>query len=380
MVYLDNSATTLKKPKSVYSEILDVMKNKGGNAGRGGHKMSALAEDVIYKARENICRLFNIKNESRVCFTCNASLALNYAVKGVLKPGEHVIISSFEHNSVYRPVVALYKKGVEFSVLNSDPYGNFDNIENYIRKNTKLVIINHVSNVTGNIAEIKKISEVCRKHGILFMIDASQSAGHIDIDVERDGVDILACSGHKGLFGPQGTGVLYIADGNKTDTVIEGGTGSFSNVDTQPEELPDRFETGTLNAPGIGGLSAGVSYILDKGIKNIREYEEVMIENLICGLESIPHVEVYGNCDCKKTSGAVGFNVSGIDCINLCSMLDEKYDIMLRGGLHCSYLAHKTIGTSEKGCARASVSFFNTPGEINYFLNVIDKVSKKYYN
>ncbi len=376
MVYLDNSATTFKKPDCVYSEIINVMKYSGGNAGRGGHRMSVRAGDIIYNARENISKFFNITDESRICFTYNASAALNYALKGVLKKGDHVVISSYEHNSVYRPIYALEQNGVSFSVLNSDRHGNFDDLNNYIDDNTKLVVINHVSNVTGNIAEISKMSKIAHDNGILFMVDASQSAGHIEIDVIKDGIDLLACSGHKGLFGPQGTGILYIRDGIDTKTIVEGGTGSMSQLSSQPEEFPDRFETGTLNAPGIGGLSKGVEFILEKGIISIREHEEMLLDMLINGLSSMPRVEVYGNGNSKKTSGAVGFNVSGKDCITLCDELDENYDIMLRGGLHCSYLAHKTIGTLKSGCARVSISYFTTVDEINYFLNVIDKISK----
>ncbi len=376
MIYLDNSATTLRKPKEVYSEIIRVMNQSGGNPGRGGHKMSVKASDVIFKARENVCKLFNISNESRVCFTHNASTALNFAIKGILDAGDHVIISPFEHNSVYRPVNSMLSSNVEMSIIKSDEEGNFDNPEKYIKKNTKLIIINHVSNVTGNIANIKKISEIAHKNNILFMIDASQSAGHIDIDVEKDNIDILACAGHKGLFGPQGTGILYIANGIQTKTIIEGGTGSFSELSYQPFELPDRFETGTLNTPGIGGLSKGIEFILNKKISNVRKHEESLIKQLIRGLSSIKSVEVYGNNDFKRTSGSVAFNVKDFDSVSFCGKLDEKYDIMLRGGLHCSYLAHKTIKTLDRGCVRASVSFFTSVDEINYLLNVIDKIRK----
>ena len=377
MVYLDNSATTLIKPDCVYEEVMRVMKENGGNAGRGGHSMSVLAADVIYKARENVAKLFNIDNESAVCFTYNASHALNYAVKGVVKKGDHVIISSFEHNSVYRPIYSMVEKGITFTVLPSDEEGNFDNIENYIRKNTKLILINHVSNVTGNIAEIRNIAKVARKNDVLFMIDASQSAGHIDIDVQRDGIDILACSGHKGLFGPQGTGVLYIAPWIETETVIEGGTGSMSLQERQPDELPDRFETGTLNAPGIGGLSKGIEFLLDTGTVNIRKHEKRLLSELISGLNSVPGVRVYGNRNPEKTSGAIGFNVSGWDSVMLCEYLDQKYKTMLRGGLHCSSLAHKTLGTEKCGCARASISYFSTQEDINYFLNIMHRIEKK---
>ena len=372
MIYFDNAATTMIKPQQVYSEILDVMLHKGGNPGRGGHLMADRASDVIYKARENLCELFNINSPENICFTNNATTALNYGIKGVLKDNDHVIISAFEHNSVLRPVCALEDKGVTYTVLPLTPEGVFDNIENYIRENTKLIVINHSSNVTGNIADIGEIGRIARKHGIIFMVDASQSAGHIDIDMERDNIDILACAGHKGLFGPQGTGLLYVREGIKLSTLVEGGTGSMSESIYQPEYLPDRFESGTLNTPGIGGLSKGIEFVISKK-ERIRQHEKKLTKMLVDGLSSLPFVTVYGNKNPEKMTAVVGFNIKDRDCVCVTNYLSDKYKIMLRGGLHCSVLAHKTLKTSDCGCVRASLSYFNTENEVNKFLNIIDR-------
>lgn len=375
MVYFDNAATTAIKPREVYSEVLNIMRHMGGNAGRGGHRLSALASDKIYETRYKAAKLFNIKKPERICFTNNATTALNIGIKGILREGDEVLISSFEHNSVLRPVHSLKQKGISYRVISSDPFGNFEEVGKLFTDKTKLVVINHISNVTGNIAPIKDIGKIARSYGALFMVDASQSAGHRDIDVERDNIDILACAGHKGLFGPQGTGLIYFRDGIVPDSIIEGGTGSFSKYEFQPLEFPDRFEAGTLNAPGIGGLGKGIDFILKTGTENIEKKEKNLRNELIQGLMSVKKAEIIG-CNSEKEYGSVvAFNLKGMDCVNLSEYLDKNYGIMTRAGYHCSLLAHKTIGTLDSGCLRVSFSYFNTLKEVRYFINAIDKIA-----
>jgi cysteine desulfurase family protein len=375
MIYLDNSATTLIKPKEVYKKIISVMKDAGGNAGRGGHIMADRAATEIFNTRIKVADFFSIKDPQRVCFTCNATSALNYAIKGVLKKGDHVIISSFEHNSVYRPVHKLLAEGIDYSVLECDCYGNFDNLDLYVKDNTKMIVTNHISNVCGNIADIEKIGLWAKNKGILFMVDASQSAGHCKIDVEKQNIDILALSGHKGLFGMQGTGVLYIKDGIETNTIVEGGTGSMSTMKNQPDIFPDRFEAGTLSAPAIASLGVGIDYINRVGIANIEKYIAEMDAYIKERLLSVKNVSVYGINDFH--SGVIAFNIGKTDSEIIANLLSEKYKVMVRGGLHCSYLAHKTLGTLEQGCVRASLSCFNTFKECENFINTVDRLARE---
>jgi len=375
LIYFDNSATTFIKPDAVYERIIDVMKNAGGNAGRGGHKLANAASDVIFDTRLKVCDLFNIKSPSGVCFVSNASMGLNFAIKGILKSGDHVIMSPFEHNSVIRPVHKLSQNGVTYTVAPCDKNGFFEDLENLIIPQTKMIIVNHVSNVTGRIADIEKIGHIANKYGLVFLVDASQSAGHTEIDVEKSFIDVLVCSGHKGLFGPQGTGIMYLNEKIKTDTVFEGGSGSMSELLTQPENLPDRFETGTLNAPGIGGLCEGIKFLKDVGIENISAHEKRLADMLIRGLKTIKNVTVYSDNSVIPMTGVVGFNINGLDSVEAANVLSEKYNIMVRGGLHCSMIAHRTIGTVEKGCIRVSFSCFNTENEVKKLLNIIDILS-----
>lgn len=374
LIYFDNSATTYIKPDAVYDRIIDVMKNAGGNAGRGGHKLANAASDVIFDARLKVCELFGAYSPNEVCFVNNASMGLNFVIKGLLVKGDHVIVSPFEHNSVIRPVYKLSQNGVTYTVAQCDKEGSFENLEELIVPETRMIIVNHVSNVTGRVADIEKIGKIAEKHGVIFVVDASQSAGHIPVDIKKCKIDALVCSGHKGLFGPQGTGIMYISEKLKTDTLFEGGSGSMSELLTQPETLPERFETGTLNAPGIGGLCEGIKFICDTGVENIASYEAKLTHILLSGLKSMGGIEVYSDNARFPMTGVIGFNITNSDSISVSNLLSDKYNIMVRGGLHCSMLAHSSIGTLEKGCIRASLSCFNTKNEVEKFLNIIDIV------
>ncbi len=368
MIYFDNSATTFIKPENVYSRVYEIMKKYAGNSGRSGHYLSAKANDIIYDARENVAEYFNISNPERVCFTPNATYALNFGIKGCLSKGDKVLISGFEHNAVVRP---LYASGADVKQFPWFEYNEYDKIKN-LTDDVKMIIVNHMSNVNGNIADINTIGKIAKEKNIIFMVDASQSAGHIDIDVQRDNVDILACAGHKGLFGPQGTGILYVKDGLYLKTLIEGGTGSQSEELLQPDLYPDRFESGTLNVAAIGGLAEGIKFLL-KNRDN--EYERKLARRMIDGLSAIPRVVVYNNKNRFKDSCVIAFNIDGYDCVSLSNYLSDRYNIMIRAGLHCAPLAHKTMGTIGVGCARVSLSNFNTENEVNQFLEIIDKIS-----
>lgn len=374
LIYLDNSATTFMKPEAVYNKIISVMKTAGGNAGRGGHLLANRASDVIFDTRILVSELFNIPSPEEICFVNNASTGLNFAIKGVLNNNDHVIISPYEHNSVVRPIYKLTQKGVKCSVAQENENGYFEDLESVITPETKMIIINHVSNVNGRIADIEKIGEIAKKGNIVFAVDASQSAGHIDIDVQKNNIDILVCSGHKGLFGPQGTGVMYVKKGLELDTLFEGGSGSSSELLIQPEILPDRFETGTQNAPAIGALGEGIKFIKDVGVGNIEKYENMLAETMIDGLNSMKNICVYSKNEGIKATGVVGFNIIGKDSVEIANLLSGKYNVAVRGGLHCAMLAHKTIGTLKTGCLRASLSCFNTKKQVEKFLNIIDTV------
>ena len=375
MIYFDNAATTAIKPDSVIKAVVNTMKNAGGNPGRGGHILSLAALETVYSARETVAAFLNIDNPERICFVNNATTALNYGIKGVLKKGDHAVISSFEHNSVLRPMEKLKEKGVTYDVLGCDENGDFDDIENLIKPETKLFVINHVSNVTGSIADIEKIGSIAKKHGILFMVDASQSAGHVKIDVKKCNIDILATAGHKGLFGPQGTGIFYVKEGLILDTLIEGGTGSMSELFSQPLIIPDRFEAGTLNVPGIAGLKAGIDFVSSVGISNIKQHEQTLTEYLLNGLEKYENIKIYGKKDTNNRIGVVSFNIEDFDSVTLASYFSDAYGVCVRGGLHCAYLSHKTLGTLEKGCVRISFSVFNTEKEVRNLLNAVDRIA-----
>ena len=370
MIYLDNAATTFIKPKTVYKEVRKCLKKYCGNSGRGGHSLSMTAGEIVYRCREEIAKLFNIYNPLSISFSLNATQSLNMGIKGFLKENDHVLISPFEHNSVVRPLNKLKDINVSYTVLPINENLDVIDIEKNITENTKMIIINHGSNVCGKIQDIKKIGEIAKKKGIIFLVDASQTAGLIDIDVQEMNIDILCCSGHKGLYGLQGTGVLYIKPSLKLSTIIEGGTGSFSEDEQQPIIIPDRFESGTLNLPGISGLLKGVEFINKTRPINIYNHEKKLVDYLISELKNIKQITIYGDLNERRTS-TVAFNIRGIDSVLACDILSEKYNIMLRGGYHCSFLAHKTLGTLDVGVIRASVSYFNSIKDIKFLISAV---------
>ncbi|NMB33014.1 MAG: aminotransferase class V-fold PLP-dependent enzyme [Clostridium sp.] len=379
MVYLDNAATSYPKPRIVYNEIQKCMQEYCANPGRGGHRMSISSGSAVFKARETAAEFFKIGNPLRLAFTKNATEALNIAIKGVLRKGDHVITTSMEHNAVIRPLKEMEKEEIiELALVWGNNFGEIDSkhIKKSIRPNTKLIISTLSSNVNGTIMPIKEIGEIAKEKGILFLVDASQGAGSQRIDVEDIYADMLAFPGHKGLMGPQGTGGLYVRDGIKIKPIMWGGTGSDSHSYYQPDIFPDMLESGTLNTPGIVGLGYGIKFIGDLGIDNIQKHKYTLLKRIYDGISHLKGIEIYSIPDEGKNSGIMAFNFKGVNSPKVSDMLDKKYGIASRAGLHCSPLAHETIGTSTMGAVRLSVGFFNTTEDIDIAVNALVEISK----
>lgn len=377
MIYLDNAATSFPKPSKVYEEVINCMKNYCANPGRGSHNMAIKSALKVMESRNLISEIFNIRNPFNIVFTHNATEALNIAIKGLLKKGDHVISTVIEHNSVLRPLNSMAKHGVEVTLISSDKAGFINplDIKDEIKFNTKAIIINHASNVLGSIQDINSIGKIAKKYGVKFIVDASQSAGSISIDVERDNIDLLAFPGHKGLLGPQGTGALYIREGIELKSFKEGGTGSISNSIDQPKELPDRFESGTLNTPGIVGLCEGVKFIKKIGIENIYNEEMQLMDQLIRELKKLDFVKIYGSTSLKNRLSVLSINIEGIDASIVGEELNDA-EIAVRTGYHCAALIHKVIGTEYIGTVRISPGCFNTSKDIDEFIKNIIKIYK----
>ena len=379
-IYFDNAATSWPKPEETYAAMDRFGRLIGGSPGRSGHRLSIESGRVIMNTREALAQLFGIDDPFQLVFTKNATEALNLAITGLLAPGDHVITSSMEHNSVMRPLRALESKGVALSVLRCSPRGELDpaDLPPAIRTNTKVVVLTHASNVTGTIMPIREVGNIVREHGLILCVDAAQTAGALPIDVADMNIDLLAFSGHKSLFGPQGTGGLYIRKGIEENIkpLIVGGTGSRSEYESQPEFMPDRYESGTLNTVGIAGLGAGVEYILGRGIDVIRAGEITLTQHFLDGLKSIGGVQIYGPSDASRQISVVSFNIDGMTPSEVSFDFDEQFDIMSRPGLHCAPSAHRTIGTFPGGTVRLSFGCFNTEEEIRCALDALRKLSR----
>ncbi|MGN0025471.1 MAG: aminotransferase class V-fold PLP-dependent enzyme, partial [Clostridium sp.] len=356
---------------------INCMKNYCANPGRGSHNMAIKSALKVMESRNLISEIFNIRNPFNIVFTHNATEALNIAIKGLLKKGDHVISTVLEHNSVLRPLNSVAKHGVEVTLISSDKAGFINplDIKDEIKFNTKAIIINHASNVLGSIQDINSIGKIAKKYGVKFIVDASQSAGSISIDVERDNIDLLAFPGHKGLLGPQGTGALYVKEGIEIKSFKEGGTGSSSNSMNQPYELPDRFESGTLNTPGIVGLCEGVKFIKKIGIENIYNEEMQLMDQLIRELKKLDFVKIYGSTSLKNRLSVISINIEGIDASIVGEELNDA-EIAVRTGYHCAALIHKVIGTEYIGTVRISPGCFNTSKDIDEFIKNIIKIYK----
>jgi cysteine desulfurase/selenocysteine lyase len=380
MIYFDNAATSWPKPPGVTEAMVHFMKEVGANPGRSGHRLSVEAGRIVYEAREAVAELFNIEDPLRIAFGYNATEGLNLALRGYLRPRDHVITSSMEHNSVMRPLRALEREGVELTVVACSPQGFLDpaDVEAAIRPNTVMVALNHGSNVVGSLLPVAEAGHICRQRDLLLLVDAAQTAGVYPIDVEADHIDLLGFTGHKALCGPMGTGGLYIGrrvDLGRFEPLKRGGTGSRSELEEQPDFLPDMCESGTANTVGLAGLGAGVRFVLEQGVENIRRHEEELTAQLIEGLKVIPSVTLYGGHDAVRQTAAVSFNVAGLEPSEVGLQLDEEYGILCRVGLHCAPSAHKTIGTFPTGTVRFGLSYFNTEEEVDLAIQAVREIA-----
>jgi len=360
------------------------MEQVGANPGRAGHRLSVEAGRIVYEARELVAALFNVSDLLRVVFGANATEALNLALRGYLRPGDHVVTSSMEHNSVMRPLRALAAgqqgKAIELTVLPCSAEGFLEpeELEAALRPNTTMIALNHASNVCGSLLPVREAGAIARRHGCLLLVDAAQTAGAYPIDMEGDRIDFLAFTGHKGPGGPMGTGGLVIGERVDLDRLLplkRGGTGSRSEWEEQPGFLPDRFESGTANAVGLAGLAAGLRWVLARGVGAVRQHEMVLTRQLITGLGEIEGVTVYGGLDAARQIATISFNVSGLEPSEVGLRLDEEYQIMCRVGLHCAPAAHRTLGTFPGGTVRLAPGVFNTVEQVDETLQAVREIA-----
>lgn len=381
-VYLDNGSTSFPKPKVVADSMYNYLTTVGGNPGRANHSNALQSNRYLYTAREKIAAFFNYDSIENVIFTNNITSSLNILINGILKPGDHVITSSMEHNSVIRPLHNLsLSSDIDLSIIQANPNGIVDinSIKNAIQPTTKLIVITHASNVTGSIQPIKEIGALCKQHNIYFILDSAQSAGVLPIDFKELNLNALAFTGHKSLLGPQGIGGFIIDNTLNAicSPLILGGTGSLSHSLIQPEFLPDKFESGTLNIPGIIGLSAAIDFIENEGLSTIREHNKHLRNYLIQEILNIPNYSIHGELNKELGTSCVSISHSKLDISELSYILDVDFNISNRSGLHCAPLAHKTINTYPEGTVRLSVGYFNTIEEIKYTIDSLNIINSK---
>ena len=379
-IYLDNASTTFPKAPNVASAMADYITNCGININRGSYSLAYDVEDIIYTTRQRLHTLFNGHDPSHVIFTQNVTMSLNMVIKGLLKAGDHVLVSSMEHNAVMRPLTQLLDKGITFDTIPCDSTGSIqmDSIEPLIRPNTVALIINHASNVCGTIQPLKSIGPICKAHNLQFIVDAAQTAGVIPIDVKVCHIDALCFTGHKGLLGPQGIGgIILTKEMAQTLTpLIAGGTGSFSHLETMPTHMPDAFEAGTLNLPGIIGLNEGLDYIESQGMENIHNHELVLTQSFLEGLQSIDGINIVGKQNIQDRTAVVSITIDGMDPANIAYELESTYHIMTRVGLHCAPRAHQTLGTYPEGTVRFSFGYANTHKDVESALSALNTIVK----
>ena len=376
MIYMDNAATTMQKPQQVIDAVAAAMCSMG-NAGRGAHAASLGAARTIYDAREKLACFFHAENPKQIAFTMNSTESLNIALKGVLNPGDHVITTMLEHNSVLRPLYELQEKVTERTILKSNPQGTLDyeDFEKAIKENTKAIVCTHGSNLTGNLVDVKRVGEIAKKHGFLFIVDASQTAGVFPIDVQEMGIDILCFTGHKGLLGPQGTGGIYVREGLTVRPLLCGGSGVQTYNKKHPSEMPTALEAGTLNGHGIAGLDAAVEYLMETGIDTIREREQDLMWRFYEGVKDIPGVKVYGDFSTRERCAIVTLNIGDYDSSEVSDELLMTYGISTRAGGHCAPLMHEALGTVEQGAVRFSFSHYNTDEELNTAIQAVKEMA-----
>ncbi|MFC2008418.1 aminotransferase class V-fold PLP-dependent enzyme [Chloroflexota bacterium] len=381
MIYLDNAATSWPKPTEVLKAMTEVLERAGGNPGRSGHRLSVAAARVVYDTREDIARFFHAPDPLRVIFTGNGTHAINLALNGLLKSGDHVVTSSIEHNAVMRPLRKMEQLGIRLTIVPCAPDGSLDvqDVAKMVSAGTRLVIVTHASNVVGTLLPVTEVATIAHQVGALLLVDAAQTAGVIPIDMQKMGIDLLAFTGHKELQGPPGIGGLVLSntiDASQIEPLIRGGTGSRSESEEQPDDLPDKFESGTANLVGIAGLGAGLRWVMGKGVEAIRARLKELSQALINGLSSLPGVKVYGTLDLDRSVAIVSFTVTGRTVSEIGLRLDEEHEILSRVGLHCAPAAHRTIGSFPKGTLRLAPGVFTTLEDINTTIRAIEKVIK----
>ena len=381
IIYFDNAATSWPKPPPVQEAMMAYLQQVGGSPGRSGHRMSIEASRIVGDAREAVAELFGVDDPSRIAFTKNASEALNMALLGRLQAGDHVITSSLEHNSVMRPLRYLEQQsGLDLTVLPCCPVTGWlepDAVRTAIRNNTRLIVMVHASNVVGNLLPIKALGAVAGEAGIPFLVDAAQTAGAYPIDVDECAIDMLAFAGHKSLLGPPGTGGLYVREGVELRPLLRGGTGSRSELEIQPDFLPDQLETGTLNGVGLAGLAASVRFLLECGVDKVCEHERQLVARFVDRCAELPAVTVYGPSDAHLRVGVVSFNVAGVSPSQVGLILDRAFGIMTRVGLHCAPAAHRTLGTYPDGTVRFGFGLFNTLEEVDIAVDALRRISEE---
>jgi len=381
IIYLDHAATSWPKPPVVHAAVMKTMEEDAANPGRGSHQMAVRASRVLFDTRKVIAKLFRIANPNDIAFTLNTTMALNMAIKGHVKPGDHVITTAVEHNSVRRPLELLKRLyAIEVTEVSTDEQGHLEvkQIADAIRHNTRMVVVNHSSNLLGSILPIAEIGSLTRSRGITLLVDAAQSAGIVDIDVEAMGIDLLAFPGHKGLLGPQGTGGLYIHPNVDLEPLMYGGTGSQSEALEQPKVRPDRYEAGTQNTPGLAGLKAGVQYVLQETTQRIYEHEWMLTQRIMSGLRAVEGVRILGPELGQPRTGIVSFVIEGVDPSETAFILDQHYQIAVRSGFHCTPLAHGTAGTLATGAVRASVGCFTKELEADALVAAVREIRGHY--
>lgn len=378
MIYLDNAATTCYKPDVVIRAVTDAM-GQLGNAGRGAHERSLDASRMVYETRVLLAQLFGLKDPGRVAFTANSTESLNIAIQGLFDDGDHVITTAMEHNSVLRPLYLMEQRGVRLTILPTDSKGriSYESLEASIGEDTKAVVCTHASNVTGNLINIARVGEICRRHKILLVVDASQSAGVFDINIEEMGIDVLCFTGHKSLMGPQGIGGICVRNGVTVRPLIVGGSGVQSFSKTHPPVMPTALEAGTLNGHGIAGLRAAIGYILGCGLDSIREREQMLMRMFWEGVKDIPGVSVYGDFEAALRAPIVSLNIGTYDSGEVSDMLASGYGILTRSGAHCAPLMHRALGTEERGAVRFSFSFHNTEEEVRKAVCAVRELAKE---
>jgi cysteine desulfurase family protein len=381
LIYFDNAATSWPKPPGVAESMNYFIEKIGANPGRSGHQLAVDSSRIVFKAREKVNEFFHGPDPLRVVFQKNITEAINLVLKGLLKPGDHAVTSSMEHNAVMRPLRALEMCGVQVTAVPCDCEGQLEPllVEKALRDNTKLIVINHGSNVTGTLLPIAEIGCIARKHNRLFLVDTAQTAGAFPIDMQKMNIDILTFTGHKSLLGPMGTGGLILGsevNPSKIEPLIRGGTGSRSEEEYQPEFLPDMFESGTQNAVGLAGLTEGIQFIQKTGVETIRKHEIDLITHLREGLDAISDVINYSPINPNFQTGTLSFNILGMSPSEVGFKLDDEFGILSRVGLHCAPAAHKTVGTFPDGSVRFGIGYFNSHEEVDYVINAVSKLAK----